>query len=75
MVQYLKDIDEVYNEIFERGRLPYLTATLSRFVHNYRLAEIFIEYKNEMAKPDSARKSLYTEKNETQLLAAIDKLV
>ncbi len=70
----LKDIDEVYNEIFERGRLPYLTATLSRFVHNYRLAEIFIEYKNEMAKPDSARKSLYTEKNETQLLAAIDKL-
>lgn len=70
----LKDIDEVYNEIFERGRLPYLTATLSRFVQNYRLAEIFIEYKNEMAKPDSARKSFYTEKNETQLLAAIDKL-
>lgn len=70
----LEEIDEVYQEIFNSGRLPYITATLSRFVHNYRLAEIFVEYKNEMAKPDSARKSLYTEKNERQLFAAIDKL-
>lgn len=70
----LKDIDEVYTEIFERGRLPYITATLSRFVHNYRLAEIFVEYKNEITKPDTARKSLYTEKNETQLLSTVDRL-
>lgn len=70
----LKEIDEVYQEIFDSGRLPYITATLSRFVHNYRLAEIFVEYKNEIAKPDSARKSLYTKKNETQLLSTIDRL-
>lgn len=70
----LEEIDEVYQEIFNSGRLPYITATLSRFVHNYRLAEIFVEYKNEMAKPDSSRKSLYAEKNERQLFAAIDKL-
>ncbi len=70
----LNDIDDVYQEIFDSGRLPYITATLSRFVHNYRLAEIFVEYKNEMAKPDSVRKSLYTEKNEKQLFASIDRL-
>jgi len=70
----LRDIDEVYNEIFESGRLPYVTTSLSRFVHNYRLAEIFVDYKNEMQKPDNERKSLFTEKNETQLFAAIDRL-
>lgn len=70
----LKEIDEVYQEIFDSGRLPYITATLTRFVHNYRLAEIFVEYKHEMLKPDTERKSSYTEKNEIQLFAAIDRL-
>ncbi len=70
----LNDIDNVYQEIFEAGRLPYVTSSLSRFVNYYRLAEIFVEYKNEMLKPDDERKSLYTEKNTTRFLSSIDKL-
>lgn len=70
----LIDIENVYREIFEMGRLPYITSSLSRFVSYYRLAEIFVEYKNEILKPDSDRKSAYTEKNTAQLFAAIDKL-
>ncbi len=70
----LNDIDNVYQEIFETGRLPYVISSLSRFVNYYRLAEIFVEYKNEIIKPDDERKSLYTEKNTTRFLSAIDKL-
>ncbi|MCJ7554296.1 MAG: S46 family peptidase, partial [Ignavibacteriaceae bacterium] len=70
----LNDIDNVYQEIFETGRLPYVTSSLSRFVNYYRLAEIFVEYKNEILKPDNERKSLYTEKNTTRFLSSIDKL-
>ncbi len=70
----LNDIDNVYQEIFEAGRLPYVTSSLSRFVNYYRLAEIFVEYKNEILKPDDERKSLYTEKNTTRFLSSMDKL-
>ncbi|MBS4033424.1 MAG: S46 family peptidase [Ignavibacterium sp.] len=70
----LKEIDEVYQEIFESGRLPYLLSSLSRFVNYYRLAEMFVEYKIEIQKPDSVRKSRYTEKSIPQFLSSIDNL-
>ena len=70
----LKEIDDVYQEIFESGRLPYLLSALSRFVNYYRLADMFVEYKIEIQKPDSVRKSRYTEKNIPQFLSSIDNL-
>jgi hypothetical protein len=70
----LKEIDDVYQEIFESGRLPYILSSLSRFVNYYRLAEMFVEYKIEIQKPDSVRKSRYTEKNISQFLSSIDNL-
>lgn len=70
----LKDIEEVYQEIYETGSLPYILSSLTRFINRFRLAELFVEYKNEIFKPDSERKSLYTEKNIKQLLSAVDKL-
>lgn len=70
----LKEIDDVYQEIFESGRLPYLLSALSRFVNYYRLADMFVEYKIEIQKPDSVRKSRYTEKSIPQFLSSIDNL-
>lgn len=70
----LNDIDLIYQEIYESGRLPYLMTSLARLVKFYRLSEIFVEYKNEMKKPESERKSLYIDKNITQLMATVDRL-
>jgi hypothetical protein len=70
----LGEIDKVYQDIFKSGRLSYLMTSLGRLVNYHRLGEIFVEYKNEIKKPDNERKSLYTEKNVNQFMAAIDKL-
>lgn len=70
----LNDIDLIYQEIYESGRLPYFMTSLARLVKFYRLSEIFVEYKNEMKKPESERKSLYIDKNITQLMATVDRL-
>lgn len=70
----LNDIDLIYQEIYESGRLPYLMTSLARLVKFYRLSEIFVEYKNEIKKPESERKSLYIDKNITQLMATVDRL-
>lgn len=57
----LKEIDEVYKDAFESGRRNLVLNMLSRNVKYYRLAEIFIDYKKEMLKPEAERKALYKE--------------
>jgi len=57
----LRDIDEVYKDAFESGRRSLVLLMLSRNVDYYRLAEIFIDYKKEMLKPEAERKALYKE--------------
>lgn len=57
----LSDIDEVYKDVFESGRRSLVLNMLSRNVDYYRLAEIFIDYKKEMLKPETERKALYKE--------------
>lgn len=57
----LNEIDDVYKNVFESGRRSLVLSMLSRNVDYYRLAEIFIDYKKEMQKPEGERKSLYKE--------------
>ena len=47
---------------------------LSRNVNYYRLAEIFIDYKKEMMKPEDERKSLYKEEKREDFYTSITKL-
>jgi hypothetical protein len=57
----LSEIDEVYKDAFATGRRNLVLSMLSRNVDYYRLAEIFIDYKKEMLKPEAERKALYKE--------------
>ena len=57
----LSEIDEVYKDAFATGRRNLVLMMLSRNVDYYRLAEIFVDYKKEMLKPEAERKALYKE--------------
>lgn len=70
----LKDIDDVYKEIFESGRRGLVLTMLSRNVDYYRLAELFIDYKKEMMKPETERKSIYKEDKKTEFYSMITNL-
>jgi Peptidase S46 len=70
----LSEIDEVYKDAFNSGRRSLVLMMLSRNVDYYRLAEIFIDYKKEMQKPESERKSLYKEDKKTDFYETITKL-
>jgi len=70
----LKDIDEVYKDAFSSGRRSLVLNVLSRYVNYYRLAEIFIEYKKEMLKPDSERKTNYKEAKRNEIFNNITNL-
>lgn len=70
----LKDIDDVYKEIFESGRRGLVLNMLSRNVDYYRLAELFIDYKKEMLKPEKERKSVYKEDKKSEFYSLITNL-
>lgn len=70
----LSEIDNVYKGIFESGRRSLVLAMLSRNVNYYRLAELFVEYKNEMMKPEDERKSLYKEEKRNDFYSTITNL-
>ncbi|MBE0539237.1 MAG: S46 family peptidase [Ignavibacterium sp.] len=70
----LSEIDDVYKDAFKSGRRNLVLMILSRNVDYYRLAEIFIDYKKEMLKPESERKSLYKEEKRNEFYNTITKL-
>ncbi len=70
----LDEIDEVYQDTFNSGRRSLVLLMLSRNVSYYRLAEIFIDYKKEILKPESERKSLYKEEKRDDFYNSITKL-
>lgn len=67
----LNEIDDVYKNVFESGRRSLVLLMLSRNVDYYRLAEIFIDYKKEMQKPEGERKSLYKEERKNDFYNTI----
>ena len=70
----LSEIDDVYKDTFTSGRRNLVLLMLSRYVDYYRLAEIFIDYKKEMLKPEAERKSLYKEDKRDDFYNSITKL-
>jgi hypothetical protein len=70
----LSEIDEVYKDAFVTGRRNLVLTMLSRNVDYYRLAEIFIDYKKEMLKPEAERKSMYQEAKRSDFYNSITKL-
>lgn len=49
----LDEINHVYKEIFESGRVPLILSQMSRNMAMYRVAELLLNYQEEMKKPDS----------------------
>ncbi|RPI62432.1 MAG: S46 family peptidase, partial [Ignavibacteriales bacterium] len=70
----LNDIDEVYKDAFATGRRNLVLMMLSRNVDYYRLAEIFVDYKKEMLKPEAERKELYKEDKRSDFYNTITNL-
>lgn len=70
----LREIDEAYQDAFNSGRRSLVLMMLGRNVDYYRLAEIFIDYKKEMQKPEAERKSLYKEEKRADFYSSITKL-
>ncbi|MEO8230821.1 MAG: S46 family peptidase [Ignavibacteriota bacterium] len=70
----LGEIDEAYQDAFNSGRRSLVLMMLGRNVNYYRLAEIFIDYKKEMQKPETERKSLYKEEKRADFYNSITKL-
>ena len=67
----LSDIDNVYRDIFTSGRRGLVLNMLSRLVKYYRLAEYFVDYKNEMLKPEGERKTIYQSDKKEEFYSAI----
>ena len=59
---------------FDSGRKSLVLLMLSRNVDYYSLAELFIDYKKEMLKPESERKSLYKEEKRDDFYNSITNL-
>jgi hypothetical protein len=70
----LSDINLVYKDAFESGRRGLVLTMLSRNVDYFRLAEIFIDYKKEMLKPEAERKALYKEDKRNDFYNSITNL-
>lgn len=68
----LTKINSVYNKKFESGRIPLFNIMLNRNVSMMRLASLFIEYRDELQKPENERKSIYKESNKKKLFINID---
>lgn len=68
----LSDIDEVYQDRFNSGRIPSVIQMLSRFSTIFRAGDLYNNYKLEMDKPDSDRRSIYQDKNRESLIKQIE---
>lgn len=67
----LTEINDVYKGIFESGRRSLVLNMLSRNVDYYRLAELFVDYKKEILKPEAERKPIYKEDKKEEFYRSI----
>ncbi len=67
----LNEIDEVYKEIFHEGRIPLFLSQLKRNVNLFQLVSHFIDYENELLKPEAERKEIFKEEKKNELLRRI----
>jgi hypothetical protein len=67
-------INEIYSDLYQSGRIPLMFSVISRYSVAYRLAEILVEKKFELAKPEEERKTIYTENGKASLKKTINNL-
>ena len=67
-------INEIYSDLYQSGRIPLMFSVISRYSVAYRLAEILVEKKFELAKPEEERKTIYTENGKASLNKTINNL-
>lgn len=73
--KYGNIIDEIknfYDDVFKSGRRLLVLNFLRNYVTYYRLADLFVDYKNELLKGESERKSIYKDSNKDKLIAEIE---
>ncbi|GMU94563.1 S46 family peptidase [Ignavibacterium album] len=73
--KYGNIIDEIkyfYDDVFKSGRRLLVLNFLRNYVTYYRLADLFVDYKNELFKGESERKSNYKDSNKDKLIAEIE---
>jgi hypothetical protein len=59
----ISSINEIYYEIYDEGRISLIFNMLRNNVTLYRLAELLIDYHNEMKKPESERRESLSRNN------------
>ncbi|MCX8104968.1 MAG: S46 family peptidase [Ignavibacterium album] len=70
----LDEINNLYDDVFESGRRMFVLNFLRNFVTYYRLADLFVDYKTEMKKPEAERKSRYKTENKDKLISDIEEI-
>ncbi len=68
----LSRIDYVYKGIFDDGIVPLFLSQLQRQIDIYKLADIFIKYKDSRQLPESVRKDAYKDKNYLKLESRVN---
>jgi hypothetical protein len=68
----IKEFEEVYNDAFESGRTLLVLNALRMFSDQYKLANLFVDYKTEINKPESERKADFKEANHNKILKDIN---
>ncbi len=70
----LSRIDYVYKDIYNDGILPLFLSQLKRQVEMYKLADIFIKYKEAQQLPELERKNAYKDKNYLKLESRVNSI-
>ncbi len=68
----LSRIDYVYKDVFDDGILPLFLSQLQRQIDMYKLADIFIKYKEARQLPELERKDAYKDKNYLKLESSVN---
>lgn len=68
----IKELEEVYQDAFKSGRSLFVLNALRMFSEQFKLANLFIDYKIEMNKPEAERKADYKEANKNKIINDIN---
>lgn len=68
----IDEINNLYDDVFESGRRMFVLNFMRNFATYYRLADLFVDYKTEMKKPEAERKQRYKTENKDKLISEIE---
>ncbi len=68
----IKELEEVYKDAFNSGRSLFVLNGLRMFSEQFKLANLFVDYKTEMNKPESERKADFKPANKDKVLNDIN---